>query len=92
MSEGHGPDGYGSRTGAIAHDFNNLLTAINGYADLCLSQVPEDGYLHEWLDEIRQAGAKASELARTLLELSHEQRDAFRHAGAEDGEGPSPGP
>ncbi len=66
-------EAIGKLAGGVAHDFNNLLTAINGYSDLCLSQVPETGSLHDHLVEIHKAGERAADLTRQLLAYSRKQ-------------------
>jgi len=60
-------------TGGIAHDFNNYLTAIQGYIDLVLMELPEDS--PEWanINEARQAAEGASELTGQLLLFSGHQ-------------------
>jgi signal transduction histidine kinase len=57
-----------SRLNAIAHEFNNLLTVINGYSELLLKQLDE-GDVREQVLEIRQAGARVSELTEELLSI-----------------------
>lgn len=66
-------EALGKLSGGIAHDFNNLLTAINGYADLCLSFAGSDGPLREYLDKILKAGQRAAELTHQLLAFSRKQ-------------------
>jgi PAS domain S-box-containing protein len=66
-------ESIGRLAGGIAHDFNNLLTAINGYADLMLEELPHD---HDWrtfVAEIRRAGERAAELTGQLLAFSRRQ-------------------
>ncbi|HEX5474489.1 MAG TPA: PAS domain S-box protein [Vicinamibacterales bacterium] len=60
----------GRLTGGIAHDFNNLLTAIIGYSDLALQQVPADSRLAGDIAEIRNAGERAGRLTHQLLGFS----------------------
>lgn len=65
-------EAVGRLAGGVAHDFNNLLTVINGYCELLLyRQLPED--VHEKVDQIYQAGIKASRLTSQLLAFSRKQ-------------------
>jgi two-component system cell cycle sensor histidine kinase/response regulator CckA len=57
----------------IAHDFNNLLTAVLGYSDLVLAQLPVDDPLRSEVEEIRRAGESATSLTRQLLAFSRRQ-------------------
>jgi PAS domain S-box-containing protein len=66
-------EAVGRLAGGIAHDFNNLLTAINGYAELCLSKAQGDETLSEFLKEIKRSGERAAALTSQLLAYSRKQ-------------------
>jgi len=57
----------GRQIGDIAHEFNNLLTAMNGYSDLVLAELPRNHPVRRDVLEIRSAGERAASLARHLL-------------------------
>jgi len=56
----------------IAHDFNNILTAMIGYAELSLAEVPADSRIKQNLWEILQAGRRAKELVNQILRFRRE--------------------
>ncbi len=60
-------EGIGTLTGGIAHDFNNFLTAIEGYIDLSLMDLPEDSPVREELVEARRSAERAADLTQQLL-------------------------
>jgi signal transduction histidine kinase len=60
--------------GGIVHDFNNLVTAISGYAELLLRQVP-DAAPREDIEEILRVGERATALTRQLVTFA--RREAF---------------
>ncbi len=66
-------DAVGQLAGGVAHDFNNLLTAILGYCNLMLDEVPPEDPLRLDLEEIRQAGERAAVLTQQLLAFSRRQ-------------------
>ena len=67
-------EAVGRLAGGIAHDFNNLLTAINGYSEMALAMVTDDGTsLKEFLGEIKRSGERAASLTQQLLAYSRKQ-------------------
>lgn len=66
-------ESIGRLAGGIAHDFNNMLTAINGYSDLTLRQLPEDNPLRKNILNIKTAGERSAMLTNQLLAFSRQQ-------------------
>jgi two-component system, cell cycle sensor histidine kinase and response regulator CckA len=66
-------EAVGRLAGGIAHDFNNLLTAILGYSELVLHEMPSDAVCRADIEEIRKAGNRAAALTRQLLAFSRQQ-------------------
>lgn len=67
-------ESIGQLAGGIAHDFNNLLTAISGYAELALGDLPSNAPTRSDLAEIQKATDRAAALTRQLLAFSRRQR------------------
>jgi PAS domain S-box-containing protein len=63
-------EALGTLAGGIAHDFNNVLAAINGNADLALSELPPGHPARECLTEIAKGGVRAADLVRSILAFS----------------------
>jgi PAS domain S-box-containing protein len=66
-------DAIGRLAGGIAHDLNNALTAIAGYAELALGEVPPDHAARADVEEIRRAAERAGSVTRQLLAFSRKQ-------------------
>ncbi len=64
----------GRLAGGVAHDFNNLLTAITGYADLALEDLPPASPMRGDIEELRKAADRATSLTRQLLAFARKQR------------------
>jgi PAS domain S-box-containing protein len=63
-------EALGTLAGGIAHDFNNILAAINGNADMALSELAPGHPARESLTEIVKGGARAADLVRSILGFS----------------------
>ncbi len=63
----------GRLAGGVAHDFNNLLTAITGYADLALDELPSASPVRSDIEELRKAADRATNLTRQLLAFARKQ-------------------
>jgi signal transduction histidine kinase len=59
----------GRLTSEIAHDYSNLMTLIVGYAELLDSFTPENLPGRTYLEQMRIAADRASELTRQLLDF-----------------------
>ncbi len=66
-------ESVGRLAGGVAHDFNNLLTAITGYSQLLLADLPPGDQKGSDLEEIIKAAMRAASLTRQLLAFSRRQ-------------------
>ena len=71
--QGQRMEAVGRLAGGVAHDFNNILTAILGYAELLLMELPPDSEHLADAAEIRTAAQRAAGLTRQLLAFSRQQ-------------------
>ncbi len=64
-------EALGTLAGGIAHDFNNMLAVIMGYANLFMSQLPEeDSSGRAYLETILEAGNRSTSLVKQILTFS----------------------
>jgi two-component system cell cycle sensor histidine kinase/response regulator CckA len=66
-------EAVGRLAGGVAHDFNNLLTAIIGFSEMALSDLPEEGRLRDDVEQVLNAGRSAASLTAQLLAFSRKQ-------------------
>jgi PAS domain S-box-containing protein len=60
-------------TTGMAHDFNNLLTAINGFAELLITDLEDDVRLQSMAGTILRSGERAAGLVNQLMAFSQRQ-------------------
>lgn len=66
-------EAVGRLAGGIAHDFNNLLTALSGFSEIVLDELPEDHPLYEGALETHKTCQRSASLVRRLLAVSRRQ-------------------
>jgi len=66
-------EAIGRLAGGIAHDLNNALTAIAGYSELALAEMPSDHIARADVEEIRRATERAGSVTRQLLAFSRKE-------------------
>lgn len=66
-------DSIGQLAGGVAHDFNNVLTVILGYSEEIMNNLHDQDPLRQDIQEIINAGQRASSLTRQLLTFSRKQ-------------------
>jgi signal transduction histidine kinase/ActR/RegA family two-component response regulator len=64
-------EAVGRLSGGVAHDFNNLVMIIKGYSELLLDTASPTS--RQYIEEIRNAGDRATALTRQLLAFSRKQ-------------------
>lgn len=65
-------EAIGTLAGGIAHDFNNILTAILGYSELAMLDMPPDHLSRIQIEEVITAGNRAKALVDQILTFSRQ--------------------
>jgi PAS domain S-box-containing protein len=65
-------EAVGTLAGGVAHDFDNILMAMMGYAEMAKRSIPGDSEAQQDLDEIVQAGHRATDLVKQILTFSRQ--------------------
>ena len=71
-------EAIGTLAGGIAHDFNNILSAILGYAELAVYEMPEGSPGRHDVAEVIKAGNRAKDLVRQILTFSRKTEQGFK--------------
>lgn len=71
-------DALGTLAGGIAHDLNNTLVPVIGLTDALLSKLPAGSPDRPLIDIIHQAGTRARDLVRQILDFSRYQTVQFK--------------
>ncbi|MBI4553524.1 MAG: response regulator [Candidatus Latescibacteria bacterium] len=71
--QAHHRDAIGHLMGRVVHHFNNLLMIVIGYSEMTLRRLDPLDPLRKDIEEIKQAGERATGLTRQLLAFSRRQ-------------------
>jgi PAS domain S-box-containing protein len=63
-------EAIGLMAGGVAHDLNNILTAITGYPELLLLQLPAESDLRKPIEAIKESGNRAAAVVADLLTVA----------------------
>jgi len=63
-------EAIGTFAGGIAHDFNNIIYSILGFTELAMDHTEKGSRPFRCLEQVREAGARASDLVAQILEFS----------------------
>ena len=66
-------EALGQMAGGVAHHFNNMLTAVIGYIELSVMELPETHPIVTDLRQARRAAERAATLTRQLLAFTRKQ-------------------
>jgi CheY-like chemotaxis protein len=67
-------EAIGTLAGGIAHDFNNILSAIIGYSEMALNNLPRGSRPEQHVREILTAGTRAKALTAQILAFSRKRK------------------
>ncbi len=71
-------EAVGTLASGVAHDFNNILTAIMGFAELTLDEIPAGTAAYDNVHEILIASHRAKTMVRQLLDFSRRHTPAWQ--------------
>ncbi|MCD6532802.1 MAG: PAS domain S-box protein [Deltaproteobacteria bacterium] len=71
-------EAIGTLAGGIAHDFNNILTAIIGFSEITLSDLPEGSNAKKNITQVIASGKRAAELVKQILTFSRKEAQNFK--------------
>ena len=66
-------DAVGKLAGGVAHEVNNMMTAVIGFAEYALKQLPPDHEVRPDIEEVIKAGTRAAAVTQQLLAFSRRQ-------------------
>jgi len=71
-------EAVGTLAGGIAHDFNNILSAIIGYSELAVLEIPEETKVKQNLTEVLRASQRAKDLVKQILSFSRQNEEELK--------------
>jgi PAS domain S-box-containing protein len=72
-------EAIGTLAGGIAHDFNNILSAIIGFAEMSIEDIPDNHPAKHFSSQILKAAVRGRDLVRQILMFSHKNEEERKH-------------
>lgn len=72
-------EAIGTLAGGIAHDFNNILSAIIGFSEMSIEDIPEGHPAKNYAAQILRAAVRGRDLVRQILMFSHKNEEERKH-------------
>jgi PAS domain S-box-containing protein len=70
LFQSHKMEAIGTLAGGIAHDFNNILSAIIGFSELAMHDLPGDSRARKDIEQVISSGRRAANLVKQILAFS----------------------
>jgi PAS domain S-box-containing protein len=77
-------DAIGLLAGGVAHEINNPINGIMNYAQLVLDETADESTEASWLKGIIQESRRISEIVKSLLQFSRQDKQSHSYARIED--------
>ena len=74
----------GEMAAAIAHELNNPLTSVTGFAELALSDMPQESETRRDLEIVMREAARARDVVRRLLDFARQSESTRARASLND--------
>ena len=74
LSQSQKMETIGTLAGGIAHDFNNILSAIFGYGEMVMHELPAESKAVHDIEQILVASRRAATLVQQILTLSRKSQ------------------
>lgn len=74
----------GEMAAAIAHELNNPLTSVTGFAELALSDIPEESETRKDLEIVMREAVRARDVVRRLLDFARQSESSRARASLND--------
>ena len=78
LRQAHKMEAVGTLAGGIAHDFNNILSAIMGFTEMAIEDVPDRPQVEGNLRHVMQSAIRARDLVKQILAFSRKTEQTTR--------------
>ena len=77
LHQEHKMEALSTLAGGMAHDFNNILSAMYGYTELALEEIPRGRTAYAHVEEVLRAAKRATRLVEQILIFGRRDNSEF---------------